>query len=333
MFHKVHAPLRKLIRIIILSVSFSIFISLKALSQKYDAYSNSYMAEKIYLQLDGKVYTTDKIIWFKAIVTNADDHAPSSLSGVLYAELIGPDKKIFEKKLIKLNEGFGDGFFELSQDYPEGTYLIRAYTKWNENFGTDFFFQEYIQVFGTSEKVKAVPIRNITLLERENQERRLTAFFDPLAIDSLHKKDLTLFLTLDNRKDTLSIRKSDDNQYKLDYSIPDNSQFITLTIQTKNHVSYTKSIALNEDTMDLQFFPESGELVDGLESRVGFKALDYNGKGKSVEGEILNGKGEVVSFFKSNNLGMGSFILKNADKNTTYSAVLKSQMDEEISKI
>jgi len=66
---------------------------------------------------------------------------------------------------------------------------------------------------------------------------------------------------------------------------------------------------LNEDYFDLQFFPESGELVDGLRSKVGFKALDYNGKGKFVEGDIVNAEGEIIIHFKSNPLGMGNFVL------------------------
>lgn len=41
------------------------------------------LAEKIYLQMDGKVYTTDKTVWFKAIAVSAMDHIPTPLSGVL----------------------------------------------------------------------------------------------------------------------------------------------------------------------------------------------------------------------------------------------------------
>jgi hypothetical protein len=104
-----------------------------------------------------------------------------------------------------------------------------------------------------------------------------------------------------------------------------------LQIQTKNLFRYSKTIALKEDRFDLQFFPESGELVNGIQSKIGFKALDYNGKGKRVEGEIVNGKGEIVSLFKSNQLGMGSFILTNVDINTTYTARLKLQSAESIS--
>jgi len=333
MHERFYAPLKNLSRIIGLTISFSVFLSSPSRSQLNNIYSHASFAEKIYLQLDGKVYTTDKTIWFKAIVTDAIYHAPSLLSKVLYVELIGPDENIIEKKLIKIEDGVGVGFFDLNQSYSEGHYLIRAYTTWNKNFDADFFFKEYIQVFAATSKVKAEPIKNVTLVEKQKNERRLTAAFDPLAIDSLHKNELTLFITADNHKDSLSIKKNRDNQYLIDYALPDKCQLVTLKIQTKNEITSTKTIALNEDQLDLQFFPESGEIVHGLQSKVGFKALNYCGKGKKVEGEIVNSQGEVIALFKSNQLGMGNFNLARADSNTTYFARLKSPSDEKQSVI
>jgi hypothetical protein len=302
-------------------------------SQNNHIYSNGYEPEKIYLQLDGKVYTTDKTIWFKAIVTAASDHTLSKLSGVLHVELIDPDERIREKKLIKLEDGIGTGYFDLNKDYPDGSYLLRAYTEWNKNFGSDFFFKEYIQVFAPSMKAKEDPISNIMLLEKGNNERRLTAYFDPLAIDSLHKKDLRIFITLDNKTDSLPLKMNEDNKYLLDYSVPDSCQFVTLKMLTKNLCGFTKTIVLDEDHLDLQFFPESGELVHGIRSRIGFKALEYSGKGKSISGEIINGRGEVLTRFKSNQLGMGSFVLINPDKDNSYYARLNSQPDSNFSNI
>jgi hypothetical protein len=325
--------INKFSRTFIYTISLSAILSFTARSQDQNIYPFGPDPEKIYLQLDGKVYTTDKTIWFKSIVTTGSDHNLTKLSGVLHVELIGPDEKIIEKKLIKLENGIGEGFFDLNQSYSEGIYLIRAYTEWNRNFGPDFFFKEYIQVFAPSAKRKTEPINNIKLVEKQNNERQLIAYFDPLEIDSLHKKELTLFITIDDKKDSLSVRKNDDDKYMIDYTVPEKSQFVTLQMRTKNLFTYIKTIALNEDRPDLQFFPESGELVSGLSSKVGFKANDYNGKGKSVEGDIINGNGEVVALFKSNQAGMGSFILTNVDKNTTYSASLNSQSDEKIAYI
>jgi hypothetical protein len=331
MYENLDTTLTKPIRLIALTILCCVLLIFPSRSQTNPVFAHASLAEKVYLQLDGKVYTTDQTIWFKAIVTNAVDHAPTILSGVLYVELIGPDEKIVEKKLIKLGQGIGDGFFELYKSYAEGVYLIRAYTEWNKNFDSDFIFKEYIEVFAPLSKKKSDPISRVTLVETQNKERRLNASFDPFAIDSLHKKELKLIITLDGKKDTLSVKKNSDNKYLIDYPIPDKCQFVNLQMQTKNQFSYSKTIALDPDYLDLQFFPESGELVHGLPGKVGFKALDCNGKGKITEGEIVNGKDEVVTFFKGNTLGMGSFVISKADSNTTYFARLKSQSEKNLS--
>jgi hypothetical protein len=324
---------KKLIRNSISALSLCVILNFPARSQNNPIYSFGYEPEKIYLQMDGKVYTTDKTIWFKAIVTNASDHNLTKFSGVLYVELIAPDEKLLEKKIIKLENGVGNGFFDLNNNYSEGTYLIRAYTEWDRNFGTDFFFNEYIQVFAPTTKTKPEPISKVTLVEKKDKKRQLIAYFDPTLIDSLHKKELTLIITRDKIVDTLSVEKNGANKYMIDYEIPDSCQFVTLKILTKNLFSFTKTIVLDEDHLDLQFFPESGELVHGICSRVGFKALEYNGKGKSVSGEIINGKGAVLTRFKSNMLGMGSFIFNNPNKDSIYFARLKSQADSNLSSI
>ncbi|MGN7785667.1 hypothetical protein ACTJIJ_14150 [Niabella sp. 22666] len=57
----------------------------------------------------------------------------------------------------------------------------------------------------------------------------------------------------------------------------------------------------------LLFFPEGGNLVKGLLNIVAFKAVDKYGMPLSIEGEIKSETGEVVTSFKSQHDGMGSF--------------------------
>ena len=59
--------------------------------------------------------------------------------------------------------------------------------------------------------------------------------------------------------------------------------------------------------LTVQFFPEGGHLVAGLESTVGFKAVDASGRGVEVEGTIKDGRGQPVVAFRSQHLGMGRF--------------------------
>ena len=291
--------------------------------------SNAAFAEKIYLQLDGKVYTTGNTVWFKSIVTNANDHVPSTLSGVLHVELIATDETVIEKKLIKLENGIGQGFFNLDKTLKEGLYLIRAYTEWNKNFGTDFIFKAYIQVF-TAQKTESIPpIDNVTLIKGLNSENYLEANLNPFAIDSLHKKKLTVFITSEGITDTLYVKKDSDKKYRIKYTVPDTCYFVTLQMQTSNKSDYAKTIILNNKFIDIQFFPESGELVHGLPNKLGVKALDAYGKGIKISGEIMNGQDSVVAAFSTNPLGMGSFILSRADSTNNYFAKIDSQSTDD----
>ncbi len=326
-----YSLLNRNIHIIVLSVGLWLLLITQLWSQEKNIYAYASLAEKIYLQLNSKVYTNNETIWFKSIVTSTIQHTPSKLSGVLYVELIGPNEEIIEKKIIKIENGVGDGFIKLNQSYEEGSYLIRAYTEWNKNFDADFLFEEYIQVFTFSKKDKASPIYNIVLDDSKKSDRRLKASFNPFLLDSLHNKNLTIIVSLDDKKDTLFLKKNAKDGYEMDYLIPDESQFISLQIQAKNGSTYSKSMILNQDFMDLQFFPESGILVHGLTSKVGYKALDANGKGIKIKGKIVNEKGEDIVYFKSNSLGMGSFFLNKADSTATYFAKLVSNSDDGIS--
>ncbi len=300
-------------------------------SQKAETILLDNSPEKIYLQLDREVYATDNNIWFKSIVANAKYHTPTLLSGVLYIELIDPNEKLLEKKLIKLEKGVGSGFFKLNRNAIEGMYLVRAYTEWNKNFGADFYFKEYLRVFSPSAKKLTNAISNITLVEKEGNKRSLNAHFSPYDIDSLHKKRLTVIVSQKNKKDTLFIRKNKNDAFVLDYEIADSIQFVTLQMLTKNLQSESKTIALEEDYINLQFFPESGELVHGISSKVAFKAIDSNGKGKQVSGEIIDDKEKIITRFESNELGMGHFTLILADCSTSYRAKLATQESEKVS--
>ncbi len=70
--------------------------------------------------------------------------------------------------------------------------------------------------------------------------------------------------------------------------------------------------------LDLQFFPEGGYLVEGIGSRVGFKATARTGKGQKVSGLVLSASGDTLRF-ESNRLGIGSFMF-TPDANKQYYA-------------
>ncbi|HKG07239.1 MAG TPA: hypothetical protein VKB19_12305 [Pedobacter sp.] len=58
---------------------------------------------------------------------------------------------------------------------------------------------------------------------------------------------------------------------------------------------------------DVQFFPEGGNMVNGLTCRVGFKAVYVNGKGLPVKGVVIDESGQQQSSFESIHAGIGVF--------------------------
>lgn len=262
--------------------------------------SNTSLAEKIYLQLDKDIYTTGSTIWFKSIVTNSFDNKPTNLSGILYVELINAEKRLIEKKMIKLDKGIGEGYFDLPETFQTGTYLIRTYTEWNRNFDTDFFFEKYAQVFSPLNKNnKESAISNITLIKNDNEDDHLKAVFNPLALDELHKNKLQLYITIDNLTDSIAIKKEKDGTYQLDYVVPKDSKLATLELITSNGKTHSKTMVLDENAIDLKLFPESGELVHGLPNKVGLKVLDAFGHGTQIEGEIVDQNNNVITTLKA----------------------------------
>jgi TonB-dependent SusC/RagA subfamily outer membrane receptor len=70
-----------------------------------------------------------------------------------------------------------------------------------------------------------------------------------------------------------------------------------------------KKIAKEQKQVDLQFFPESGELVDNIKTFIAFKAIDQTGNSTAVSGKIFSGKNNFICDFKSEHLGMGKIEL------------------------
>jgi hypothetical protein len=73
-------------------------------------------------------------------------------------------------------------------------------------------------------------------------------------------------------------------------------------------------------SFDLQVLPEGGNLVEGLESRVAFRATDERGRGRNGYGAVLNKSGDTVARFNALYRGMGSFLF-TPQANESYRVV------------
>jgi hypothetical protein len=82
---------------------------------------------------------------------------------------------------------------------------------------------------------------------------------------------------------------------------------------------------------DIQFFPEGGNMVYGINSKIACKVSDQYGKGITYQGSIVDEQNRTVASFHSLQFGMCSFDF-NPSSNHRYKAVIDIKGEEKISK-
>jgi hypothetical protein len=73
---------------------------------------------------------------------------------------------------------------------------------------------------------------------------------------------------------------------------------------------------------NVQFFPEGGNLVSGMESKIGFKVTDQYGKSFEANGFIENESKQKIVQFKTSRFGMGQFLL-TPESGNRYKAIVE----------
>lgn len=197
---------------------------LKNIVTATNSYNTAKPVEKVYLHLDRSYYTPGDTIWFKAYTVLGGLHQLSDISGVLYAELINNNDLVVSRRTIRLVSGIGIGDFDLPILLKPGNYRVRAYTNYMRNAGTDYYYDQNIEIGG---------------------------------------------------------------EKKAQLAVAQNAQA----------------------KPDVQFFPEGGELVNGLDSKVAVKSVNVNGLGENITGEIIDDAGNKIAGFSTTHLGMGMFEL------------------------
>ena len=212
--------------------------SLQQIREKFEVQLAVFQQEKLHLHTDRDYYVPGEKIWFKAYVADAVTHQHSTQSRYVYVELISPADTLVHRVMVRPEEGMFHGYMPITEIVPEGDYTLRAYTRYMENLGDDFFFKKNIKITPLPPKEEQTKKRSSRSLERKE-------------------------------------------------------------VNTK--------IRKNRQDFDVSFFPEGGNLMEGVLCKVAFKALNSDGTSANITGEIIDENGFAVISVESFHAGMGVF--------------------------
>ncbi len=300
------------------------------LKQALDKYNSTLPGEKIYLHLDKPFYKPGDDIWFKAYLLESRTHYPSAISDVAYVELINPKGNVEKKLTLPVNRGITTGDFQISESMPGGIYKVRAYTNWMKNEGGTHVFEREVQVqkvvfprlllklefereaYGSGDNVAA----SLNLRTLEDAPLGNYGFSAEILIGGAKVKELT---GKTNSAGDATIA------FTLPEKLKTNDGLVNVLIYYEgNRESISRSIPIVLNHIDLQFFPEGGDLVQSAKTRVAFKALDEFGEPADVEGIIYSENNREIVRFSSYHDGMGTFNLLPG-KGTYYAKITRPE--------
>jgi hypothetical protein len=109
--------------------------TLEGWADRLEKFGKSIPQEQIFVHTDNSCYFLGDTIYYKAYVRRSDTGTPSRLSGVLYAELLNQDGYLVQRQQLELQNGQVHGSFVLQDTLYGGYYELRAYTRWQLNWG------------------------------------------------------------------------------------------------------------------------------------------------------------------------------------------------------
>ncbi|MDQ8003763.1 MAG: TonB-dependent receptor plug domain-containing protein [Pedobacter sp.] len=295
---------------------------------KIDELTSKSAQEKVYLHMDKPYYAIGDDIWFKAYTINAKTGLPSTISGLLYVELINEKDSVTKQLKLPMRSGITWGDFKLTDSLSEGNYRVRAYTQWMRNAGENFFFDKTIKI-GNSWANK-VFTKSSNVVSSENNQQKVTTtiqFTDKQNIPYTNAQ-INYEVKLNNK--TVERGKGTTNAEgeitietvnKQPEALKSGQIIANITLPNKQVVNKEIPLKTTSKDVDVQFFPEGGKLVEGLPNKVAIKSVNSNGLGELTTCIIINNEGTEISKLETNKLGMGSFFL-NPAAGQTYKANL-----------
>ncbi|MGV3686581.1 MAG: carboxypeptidase regulatory-like domain-containing protein [Daejeonella sp.] len=287
-------------------------ISLNTIVERNQKLIDEYPTEKVYLHFDKPYYAVGDTIWFKAYLASGQDQ-PSDLSKVVYVDLISDKDTVVRAMRLPVVNTSAYGSLTLDPlVYKAGNYRVRAYTYWMLNGDEASFFYKNIQI-GNAINRKVITNISIKGDETGGTPKVNVQILFKGPDGSLLRNSRISWRLLSNFDEISKGRENTDDHGVLTLSLTANQKaafdagMLETILETADAKQITSTFPLKNafSDADIQFFPEGGDLVENVRSKVAFKAVGQKGNGLRVKGEIVDNTGKVITPLESQHLGMG----------------------------
>jgi hypothetical protein len=273
---------------------------------------------RLHIQLDRPLYRPGESVWIKTWSLATRTLAGEGDGGITY-DLVDPRGQVVETKQVLQVRGTATNDFALPAQAAGGTWLLRARLATGEVDERPFVVASYAaprikkelnflrEAYGPGEAVEA-----LVALERaagplaDHPVRALLQVDGQTVLEKSLRTDATGAVFVSAR---------------LPGALASGDGLLTVLVDDGGVTeSISRSVPIVLADLDLSFFPEGGELVNGLPARVYFEGRDRHGEPADVAGWIADDRGSRVADFTSVHDGMGrvAFTPERGRRYTAY---------------
>ncbi len=205
--------------------------------------------------------------------------------------------------------------------FSEGNFSEKIFVHTDRNFyvaGETMWFKIYVADGATH---KAVDISKVACLEVLDKAGKAVLQAKVNLEDGIGKGSFYLPLSLRSGNYVVRAYTSWMRNASADYFFQE-----TVTIVNTFLAPSTDSLPVTSGAFDVQFFPEGGQLLEGIESKVAFRAVGQDGKGIDFEGAVINQEGDTIIQFQPLKFGIGHFYL-TPSAGSGYQALINTGND------
>jgi len=283
----------------------------RTIENSWQRIANGHSTAELYLHLDKTIYDPGENIWFAAYMIRSpfklEDHH------TLYVMLQNPEtKQVMASEKFVMQSGLGAGYIFLPDSFPPGTYHLVAYTNTLPLEKNPALFDQAIVLrtaahpFAIKYEPAANMYRNdsVSIVCKVKNEAgepvadmevsyRLMSTSEPLAIGKLKTNEKGELIVK-----AVPLKKAAGSKLVLLTDIRQKSE----TWQLRNELT------LPGHYLRVRWYPEGGDLVDGIPARLAYEVKDLYNQPAGVKLRLLRNE-EIVGTLNTDSSGAGTIEL------------------------
>ncbi len=285
-----------------------------------------------HLSLDKTIYRPGETVLYRSLTLSRGGLRDSRELQVAY-EVLGPNGAPISGSQLSgyTQRGVGNGVFNIQPNLPGGSYtlVVRSPQKEFEEQKKSFVVQKY----------RAPRLKKELEFTRDSYQPGDTVMADFAATRAEGGPAANAKLTIQAIVDgaPVALKQSAattgaNGAYQVQFDLPAEIEngVATLAVTVDDggaRETISKQVPINTGKYSVDFYPEGGEIVNGLNNRIYFHAYDPQNKPVHIEGTVVDRDGQAIAEVKTTHEGRGHFTVRPRKKQQ-YTLVVK-QDDEE----